>query len=521
MSKIIKTYDEARHHIIKGVSLIADPVIQTLSPSGGNVMFEDSYGNISVTKDGVTVAKQIESDDPIEDKVIDMVRFAALRSNGEAGDGTTTATLLTKVLIMEGMRLLENGMSRRELKENLMKMADKLLSHLELKKIEVTDEEQLKQIARISANSDDEIADDVIEVIKSAGQDGLVLIEQNHKPETEVIIEPGFLLNKPLAYPELVQNRGSSSIMEKVPVLVTDKRLYYEEEAETILRVALESGHKKLVIVAADFIGKTPNFFLANHTQGVIELILVKEADGEVLSDLATYLGGNVVSEKSGSLVDNLSPEQFILSDKVFSDRRRTILTSQSPDNEEVQERISSLRKEIDDTDDSEELEKRLAALTNGTVTVKVGGFSPVEIQEKLYRYDDSIKATREAQKNGYVVGGGLTLLSLFNENDWDTTMLPVVKKYCEASVRQIAENSDKHPGTVLEKIKELSTLIYDSENYGYNAQTDEYGNLLEAGVIDPYKVTELAIQNSISVTVALLTSGYIIVNDNKKEEND
>lgn len=518
MSKIIKTYDEAKEQIYRALSLASDPVIQTLSPRGGNVLFEDTYGNINVTNDGVTIIKQIESDDPVEDKIIELIKFAALRTNTEAGDGTTTATLLTKIIVTEGMRLLDNGMSRLELKEHLEKMSKYLTTLLTQKKIEVTDNEQLEQVARISSNNDDEIAKNVLEVIDSAGQDGLILIEAHHKPDTKVIVEPGFLLKQPLAFPDLVQNRGFSSVLEDVPVLITDKRLYYEQEAETILRTALEAGHKKLVVVAADFIGKTPNFFLANHAAGSIELILVKESDGDTLTDLATYLGGSVVSEKSGSLVDNLSANQFTIADKVFADRARSIFTSKQAENPAVVERIQNLRSEIDGTEDSEDLEKRLAALTNGTVTIKVGGHTPVETQERIFRYEDAVSATRAAQKDGYVVGGGLTLLSLYNPHEWDPEVGPVVKKFCEASIRQIAQNSGKHPDTVLEKLAELDTLIYDSEVYGYNAKTDEFEDLLKAGVVDPYRVTEMVIQNSISVAIALLTSGYFIVNDNQED---
>lgn len=510
MKKIIKSYEEAKDQIVTAVNKIADPVVQTLSPRGANVMFEDESGLVSVTNDGVTIAKQIESDDPIERNIIDAIKFAALRSNGEAGDGTTTATLLTQVLVFECMKLLDNGVSRLELKNLLDQMRDTLLSNLEGHKLEVTDDATLRKIAYVSASGDDEIADNVVEVIKSAGQDGMVMINVNHKPDTEVKIEPGFLLKQPLMYQELAQNRGFASVLEDVPVLITDKRLYYEQEAETILRTALESGHKKMVIVAADFIGKTPNFFLANHQAGAIELILIRETSGEVLSDLATYLGGDVVSEKSGSLVDNLSSEQFIQAAKVFANGHQSIFTSEAPDNDAVQERVSSLREEIDSSDNTRELESRLASLTNGTVTVKVGGHSQLEVQEKIARYDDAVRAARTAQKDGYVVGGGLTLLKLLDSTMWPPEHLPVVRKYCEASVRQIATNSGEYPDHAVDRVE---------GNIGLNAATLEYDDLLEVGIVDPYKVTQMAIENSISVTKAILLSGYFITNDNTQED--
>lgn len=514
MSKIIINYEDAKPKITKAIHTLADPVIQTLSPRGGNVIFEDAHGNTTITNDGVTIAKQIESEDPVEDKVIDLIRFASLRTNSEAGDGTTTATLLTKTLAMECMRLLDNGMSRLELKNKLRDMSERMVEELKKHKITIESDEDLLNIARISSNNDDDIAQNILEVIKAAGQDGLVVLDAHHKTETQVIVEPGFLLNQPLAFPELVQNKGSSAVMDDVAVLVTDKRLYYEEEAETILRSAIEQGHKQIVVVAADFIGKTPNYFLANHLQGGVKLILIKESDASVLEDLATYLGGQVISEKSGSLVGNLTPDQFIIAEKVFSDNRRSILSSKKPDNEETKLRIDSLRKQIDDTEDSDDLEKRLASLTNGTVTVRVGGNNPVEVQERIFRYDDAINATRAAQKDGYVVGGGLTLLnlseSIFEPQD---AFYSTVKKYCQASVLQIAENSGEHPPSI------LKVCSGDNPHWGYNAKTGEFGNLKVEGVIDPYKVTEMVIQNSISVVSALLTSGYFIVNDNKQED--
>lgn len=512
MSKIIKTYEEVKPKIKNAVALIANPVIQTLSPRGGNVMFEDANGSINVTNDGVTIAKQIQSDDPVEDKIIEVIKFGALRSNSSVGDGTTTVTLFIKTLVEECMKLLDNGMSRLELKDYLDSIETKLTKKLEGKKIEVTNSEELFNIAKISSNNDEEVAKNVVQVIEAAGQDGLVVIEQNNKPETKVVIEPGFLLNQPLAFPDLVQNRGFSSSFEKVPVLITDKRLYYDQEAETILNTALQAGHKKLVVVASDFIGKTPNFFLANHAEGVIELILIKEKDAEVLGDLATYLGTKVVTEKSGSLVDNLTPDQFGLAEKVFSNSRQSIFTSTQPENEGVVERIQSIRDELEGSDEPAPLEKRLASLTNGTVTIRVGGQTPIELQERIYRYEDAVSATRAAQKDGYVVGGGLTMLSLYDPEEWDMEISSVVKKLCESSVRQIAINSNEHPETVLKGTR----AMYKGEEWGYNAKTGEFTYLLGAGVVDPYKVTEMGIRNAVSVTSAILGSGYFIVNDNK-----
>lgn len=504
MRKIIKNYEEARPNIIEALNLLADPVVQTLSPQGGNVMFEDEHGNVLVTNDGVTIAKQISSEDPLTDRIIDSIRHAALRTNTEAGDGTTTATVLTKAAVLAGMRMLDNGTTRLELKEALQKVQKDLLESLEELKIEVTTDQQLYQIAYVSSGGDDEVAKNVVEIVRAAGQDGLVMIEDSIKPNTVVKVEPGFLLRQPVTYQELFQNNGFTTTLNEVPVLITDKRLYYEEEAETILRTALEAGHKKLVVVAADFIGKTPNFFLANHQQRVIELILVKEGDREVLSDLAMYLGGELVTEKNGSLVNNLSPDQFVIAEKVFGNARQVTFNSKNTDNERVKERIKQIKAEIDTLEESEPLKKRLASLTNGTATVKVGGHTPVEVQERVFRYDDAIRAARAAAKDGYVVGGGLTLLKLLG-NSRNDMMWNFLRDFCQAPVRQIAQNCGQYPDHVVGQCV---------NNYGYNARTGKFEDLLGAGVVDPYKVTQMAIANSLSVAQTLLTSNYFIVNE-------
>jgi chaperonin GroEL len=513
VTKLIQSRKEVRDKILHAVDLIVNPVVQTLSPQGGNVLYEDSQGGLYVTNDGVTIAKEISSSDPTEDAVITLIKHAALKSNAVAGDGTTTVTLFSGSLIRDGLKMLENGVKPMELKRQLVEFGRKLKSHIT--PITIDNDDQLLNIARISSNSDDKIAADILKVIKTAGQDGMVFINPNSKPETEIEEDSGYVIEEGMFSPEFANLNAFTAAYENVHVLVTDKRIYYEQEAETILRTAVEAGIKNLVIVARDFIGKSINVFTANHNRGVINLLLVKhsgisDTSNVAGSDLATYLGGKLVTEKDGKLVNNMTADQFILAKKVHSNNLRTVLVTQNPFNPALQDLIESIKAEKE-KQETDELEKRLAILTTGMVTIKVGGATGIEMRERMFRYEDAINATRSAMKHGYLVGGGLAVMNAYVEAEHPLEFQPMFRRFAESSIRQIAENCGEHADSVVSK-------CYGTT--GYNAKTGQFEDLLEAGVIDPYKVTEMAIDNSISVALAILTSNYIIVNSREKEKD-
>ncbi len=505
--KLIENTPEVRAKLLTALDKIAKPVVQTLSPKGGNVMYEDSNGGIYVTNDGVTIAKQIGSEDTTEDAIIRAVKYAALQTNKIAGDGTTTTILLTDTLVREGKKLLDAGMNEMDLKDMLTGFNQRILGNL--KPILVKNQSQLLSVAKISSNGDDEIARNVLQVVKVAGDSGMVFINPSHTEKTEVVEDTGFVINGGFLSPELANDGAYRAQYEDVHVLVTDKRLYYEEECAAILTAALDAGITKLVIVARDFIGKAPNLLISNHTHGTISLLLVKHPDASEtnnapLSDLAKYLGGNLVTEKTGKVVNKLSKEDFIVAKKVYSTPDRTVLVTVNPVNPQLTDLIKSVEKEKEKYPDDKTLEARLATLTTGTVTVNVGGATPLEVQERIFRYEDAINATRAAKKHGYLVGGGVALRNAtLDEKE------AIFIKYGDSSLRQIAENCGQHPQFIIQNVK---------GNVGYNAKTNTFEDLIEAGVIDPYKVTEMAINNSISVAIALLTSRYIITN--KKDDN-
>jgi chaperonin GroEL len=506
--KLIVNTLEVREKVLNAVKKISDPVVQTISPQGGNTLYEDSQGGIYVTNDGVTIAKQISSEDAIEDSIIRVIKYGALNTNRVAGDGTSTTILLTSTLIREGMKLLDDGMNVMQLKKNLEAFGRRTVASLN--PIKVSTDQDILNIATISSGGDDEIAMNVLEVVKTAGDSGMVFINPSTSDETELIQDTGYVINSGMLVPELANDGSMKAGYEDVHVLVTDKRLYYEEECKAILSTAIKANIKNLVIIARDFIGKAPNFLIGNHTQGYINLLLVKhpeakENDSSVLNDLAIYLGGNLVTEKQGKLVNGLTTEDFIVAKKVYATADKTVLATHNNANPKLMALVEELQAEKDKDKDNEKISRRLAVLTTGTVTVKVAGKTPIETQEKIFRYEDAINATRAAMKYGYLPGGGLALLQATNkEKD------AIFKKFGQASVRQIAENCGKSGDYLLSVSK---------GSYGYNAKTDKEEDLIKAGVIDPYKVTQMAIENSISIAIAILTSRYIIVNTKEDDK--
>ena len=520
MSKQVYLYKDIRDKIIHAIDTLADPVVGTLSPRGANVIYEDSAGNQYVTNDGVTIAKNIVLKDPVENAIIEVIKHASLKTNNEAGDGTTTSILLSQNLIKSGLKLIDEGWNPIELKKEFDKFGKILIGKLSDDLYKIKNDKDLFNIATISSNNDPVIAKDIVRVIKIVGENGMVFIEPHNKQVTEIVEDVGFNIQGGLTHQELRNNKNTfSATYENVPALITDKRLYHAEEAEAILKVALAAGHKSLVIIARDFLGRSADFLVANHVKGIINLLLIKDPgctdkDNDSTRDLATYLGGKMVTEKTGKIVNKITMDDFCMIGKIYSDPNKTIITPKKKVNPELTMLISALRKEAEKDKDDKAIKRRLSSLTNGMVTIKVGGSTQMETQERMFRYEDAVNATRAAVKDGYLVGGGIAMLNAFNPKDYNPDLVSVFKKFCEASVRQIAINCGKHTDTVVNTIRASK-----NKHFGYNALTDRFEDLLKSGVVDPYKVTEMAIQNSISVTGVIISSNYLIVNE--VEEKD
>lgn len=527
MSKKVYRYKDIQTQILRGVDLIADPIRQTISPKGRNVIFENERGDYVSTNDGVTIAKNLSVSEPVENAIISIIKAASLKSNTEAGDGTSTSVVLSQVLVKEGLKLVDNGMNAMDVKKNLEEMGEAIIKKLKERSIKIKNDSELEQVALVSSNSDAKIAKDVVRVAKIVGEDGMVFLEKNNKVETEIEEDNGFVIEDGMFSPELRNNpRGFSATYKEAPVLITDKRLYYAEEAETIIKTVLMHGHKSVVVVARDFIGQAPNVFIANHTQGNCSVLLVKDSrvsdkNNECLEDLSTYLGGKVISEKTGSLVDNLTIDDFVFCDKAFADGVKSIFTSKLKKNKKLDVRVKALKKELAKDKDDEYLKKRVASLTNGMVTIKVGGNTAIEVQERAYRYEDAVHAARAAMKDGYLVGGGVTMLSLITEIPVRPEMVPLLRRFCEANTRQIAENCGEHPDSIVTTTR--NTNLNNRKKvwvYGYNAASGVVEDLLKSGVIDPAKVTEMAVRNSISVASQIISSDFLILEDEDGEDS-
>lgn len=522
VNKKIFRYSNIVPKIINAVDTITDPIASTLSPKGNNVIYEDEVGGLNTTNDGATICKNLSVSDSIENAIIEIIKGASLKTNLEAGDGTSSTVLMSSIFIKEGLKLIENGHNQMDVRDNINSFVEQMTGELSKVKNNVKGDKELEFIAKISSNNDDIIAKDILKIIKCAGEDGQVFLDEGYTENTQIIEDLGFIIKSGIFTPELV-NKSNNSNMLDVPVLITDKRIYYKAEAEKILQTIINSGYNEVVIVASDFIGEALPFFIANHINGKIRVILVAEKKQEILEDLAIYLGGDVVSDKKGSLVDNITIDNFIMAKRCFSDRFKTIISRDKKEkNKPLENRISMLKKEMKDLGNKNDpeysrLKQRVSSLTNGLVTVKVGGRTRIEMIERIYRYEDAVNAARAALREGYLPGGGIAVLEAYRniEKNINSDFKLMFKKASEVNIRQIAINCGKNPDSILEKI------IESGSGNGYNAAKDKIENMIKAGVIEPYLVTSQVLNNAASIANVILTSRFLIVNDLEDYKNN
>ncbi len=533
----INNYEQIRNKILEAVEEFSQPIITTLTPKGCNVICQtsDRLGYF-VTNDGVTIAKQISFEDGIKDAVAQFLKHAALKTNYEVGDGTTTSILLAREFIKEGFKLIDDGWNPMFLTKEIENFGQLFLKEIDKVVYKIETDDDLIHIASVASSNHKEITENTVKAIKSAGIEGHILVEDSPKTETEVEIEQGFLIDNGMFTPHFTNVKGKIKAQyEDVKVLITDKRIYYPQEALDILSILFQKGIKNIVIIAKDFIGTAPNTFITNHIRGNMSILLVKLGDDETLEDLASYLGTEVISESKGKLLSKLTLEDFGQAKKVVADLKKTVILNKT---QKAEERIAFLREEIkkEKTDSArEKLEKRLARMTSGTVMVYVGGRTAPEIREKMFRYDDAISATRAALKEGYVVGGGITLAkslySLINNShgqevsSQDLSIIKLFERVCSSPLKQIAINCDLHYPTLINKVMEKEKKIAGMKqinNIGYNTVNIFIPTEKIAGIIEPVSVLKSALSNAISVANIILSSKYIInilpeENENKK----
>ncbi len=520
MNKKIYKYEDIKEKIIHAVDTITDPVRQTLSPKGGNVIYEDDKGDQRYTNDGYTIINSISVKDEVENAIIEILKGGSRKSNLEAGDGTSSTLLMSSILIKEGLRLIENGYNQMDVRDELLKFAEDMKNELAKRVIKVKDDKEIKLIAKISASNDENIASDIVKIIKVVGQDGQVMIDRGFGEDTEILEDAGFVI-KSGVFAEELANKQLQTTMFDVPVLVTDKRIYYKPEAEKILKTVLDAGYREVVIIAQDFVGEALPFFVANHVNDKVKVILIAEKKFNILEDLAIYLGGEVISDKKGSLVDNITIEDFMLSTKVFSDPAKSIIIRDKKEkNTGIEKRVKTLRREMKKVGNKNDpeyqaLEKRISSLTTGMVTIKVGGNTPLEIIEKAHRYEDAINAARGALKEGYLPGAGVAVYKAFKNIKINPDFERMFSKVSEINIRQIAENCGRIPEIVLDDIDKKNYFKgFAGGNYGYNAVSGKIEDVIKAGIIEPFIVAKQVIANAVSIANVILTSRYLIVND-------
>jgi len=528
MAKNIFYDDKARDGLKRGVNKLADAVKVTLGPKGRNVVLDKGFGSPVITKDGVTVAKEIELEDKVENIGAEIVKEVASKTNDVAGDGTTTATVLAQAIINEGLKVVAAGANPLGVKRGIDQACEAIIKELKdnVSK-DVTLQEEKAQIASISAN-DPEIGKTIAEAMEMVGDDGVVTVEESQSFGITTEKVEGMQFDKGYVSPYMVTNPERMIAEYKdAHILITDKKISSIHDIVPLLEKLAETGKKELVIIAEDVEGEALATLVVNKLRGIFQTLAVKapgfgDRRKEMLQDIAIITGGKVITEDLGLKLENVTMEDLGQAAKVKATKDDTTIIEGKGDKKALEARISQIRKELEDTDsefDKEKLQERLAKLAGGVAVLKVGAATETEMQEKKHRIEDALSATKAAVEEGIVVGGGVALirclsaLDKLNTEGDESTGVQILKRALEEPLRQIAANAGQEGSVV------VSEVIKGQQNFGYNAKTDKYEDLVKAGVIDPTKVTRYALQNAVSAASMLLTTEAVITEVPKKEE--
>jgi len=528
MAKEIHFNSEARDSLRRGVDALANAVKVTLGPKGRNVVIEKSFGSPSVTKDGVTVAKEIELEDKIENLGAQMVKEVASKTADLAGDGTTTATVLAQAIINHGLKNVAAGANPMDLKRGIDKAVTAVVA--ELKNISHAvgdDNSKIEQVASISANNDNTIGKLIAEAMAKVKKEGVITVEEAKGTETYVDVVEGMQFDRGYLSPYFVTDSDKMiANMENPLILIYDKKISNMKELLPVLEPVAQSG-KPLLIIAEDVDGEALATLVVNKIRGALKIAAVKapgfgDRRKAMLEDIAILTGGTVISEERGFKLENATPDMLGTAEKVTLDKDNTTIVNGAGNHEDIKARVNQIKAQIETTTsdyDREKLQERLAKLAGGVAVLYVGAASEVEMKEKKDRVDDALAATRAAIEEGFVPGGGVALVragqvlaSLKGENDDETTGVALVARAIEEPLRQIVENAGMEGSVVVAKVKE------GKGDFGFNAKNDEYQNMYEAGIIDPTKVTRIALENAASVAGLLLTTEATITEIPKEE---
>ncbi|MCW5709560.1 chaperonin GroEL [Shinella sp.] len=526
-AKEVKFGRTAREKMLRGVDVLADAVKVTLGPKGRNVVIDKSFGAPRITKDGVSVAKEIELDDKFENMGAQLVREVASKTNDIAGDGTTTATVLAQAIVREGHKAVAAGMNPMDLKRGIDLAVAEVVKDLQAKAKKINNSEEVAQVGTISANGDKQVGLDIAEAMQKVGNEGVITVEEAKTAETELEVVEGMQFDRGYLSPYFVTNPEKMvADLEDAYILLHEKKLSNLQAMLPVLEAVVQTG-KPLVIVAEDVEGEALATLVVNKLRGGLKIAAVKapgfgDRRKAMLEDIAILTGGTVISEDLGIKLENVTLDMLGKAKKVSISKENTTIVDGAGQKAEIEGRVAQIKAQIEETTsdyDREKLQERLAKLAGGVAVIRVGGSTEVEVKEKKDRIDDALNATRAAVQEGIVPGGGVALLrssvkiASKGENDDQEAGINIVRKALQALVRQIAENAGDEASIVVGKI-----LDKNEDNYGYNAQTGEYGDLISLGIVDPVKVVRTALQNAASVASLLITTEAMIAELPKKD---
>lgn len=526
-AKEVKFGRTAREKMLRGVDVLADAVKVTLGPKGRNVVIDKSFGAPRITKDGVSVAKEIELEDKFENMGAQLVREVASKTNDIAGDGTTTATVLAQAIVREGAKAVAAGMNPMDLKRGIDLAVAEVVKDLQAKAKKINTSEEVAQVGTISANGERQIGLDIAEAMQKVGNEGVITVEEAKTAETELEVVEGMQFDRGYLSPYFVTNPEKMvADLEDAFILLHEKKLSNLQAMLPVLEAVVQTG-KPLVIIAEDVEGEALATLVVNKLRGGLKIAAVKapgfgDRRKAMLEDIAILTGGTVISEDLGIKLENVTLDMLGRSKKVSISKENTTIVDGAGQKAEIEGRVAQIKAQIEETTsdyDREKLQERLAKLAGGVAVIRVGGSTEVEVKEKKDRIDDALNATRAAVQEGIVPGGGVALLrsstkiSAKGENDDQEAGINIVRKALQALVRQIAENAGDEASIVVGKI-----LDKNEDNFGYNAQTGEYGDLIALGIVDPVKVVRTALQNAASVASLLITTEAMIAELPKKD---
>ena len=526
-AKDVKFGTDARNRMLNGVNILADAVKVTLGPKGRNVVLDKSFGAPRITKDGVSVAKEIELDDKFENMGAQMVKEVASRTNDEAGDGTTTATILAQAIVREGLKSVAAGMNPMDLKRGIDAATTAVVTAVKAASRPVTDSAEVAQVGTISANGEADIGQQIADAMQRVGNEGVITVEENKGLETETVVVEGMQFDRGYLSPYFVTNpEKMTAELEDVMILLHEKKLSSLQSMVPLLEQVIQSG-KPLLIIAEDIEGEALATLVVNKLRGGLKIAAVKapgfgDRRKAMLQDLAILTGGQVISEDLGMKLESVTMDMLGSAKRISITKDETTIVEGLGAKAEIEARVGQIRGQIEETTsdyDREKLQERVAKLAGGVAVIRVGGMTEVEVKERKDRVDDALNATRAAVQEGVVVGGGVALMQagkvlmgMEGANPDQTAGMKIIARAIEAPLRQIAENAGVDGAVVAGKVRESTDA-----NFGFNAQTEEYGDLFAFGVIDPAKVVRTALEDAASIAGLLVTTEAMVADKPEK----